>query len=110
MNINLGREVELMGDELNQIESYLAAHMLLVEPRPELIARLRTRMVKTAPEVTVEIKPAPLPAWLELKYVLFGAAGIVSSILLIVTGVKSIQGLRKLRAVRASTTTMTNPA
>lgn len=68
-------------DELKELEDYLEIALQPVEPRPGFIADLRARL---------EGAPAPQRQWpAALRYSLLAAAGLVSSMIILVTGIRA---------------------
>ncbi|MBN1148765.1 MAG: hypothetical protein JXA78_16005 [Anaerolineales bacterium] len=67
--------------ELEDLEDYLARALRPVEPRPGFIADLRARLDRApAPQ-----KQSPAA----LRYALLAAAGLLSSLIIVITGVRA---------------------
>jgi hypothetical protein len=68
-------------DELEEMEDYLESALQPVEPRPGFIADLRARL---------ETAPVPQRQWPKvLRYSLVAAAGVVSSAIIVITGIRA---------------------
>jgi hypothetical protein len=67
--------------DLQDIEAYLEQTLQSVEPRPAYVSSLKGRLLAAEPEKAVS------PAL--LKYSLWGLAGLVSSVVIVVAGVRA---------------------
>ena len=82
--------------DLAKLEDYLQANLQPVAPRPEFINNLRARLLKS--------EAAAVPATNGLRLLILAAAGIVSGVLIGITGIRAtitlLGALRILRDVR----------
>ena len=76
------RRKELTQKEIEEMEAKLQESLVPVTPRPTFVSALKGRLM-TAPEPKLPSMP---PA---LQYTILGGLGLISSILIVVTGIRA---------------------
>lgn len=75
--------------ELNRIDDYLRDTLISVEPRKEFVLNLEKKIEDNIGHSRTMSKKA--------KITIFASAGILSSLIIIITGIKATSGITKIR-------------
>jgi len=86
MDLENGTDKEL---ELDEIESYLESTLIQISPRSEFVNELKGRLINN--------QQRQYSVSRRVKIVLFTGAGLISSLLLIITGIRATANLVKMR-------------
>jgi len=86
MNLEIGTDKKY---ELDEIEAYLESTLIQISPRTEFVNELKSRLNKGQKhQYSVSRR---------VKIVLFTGAGLISSLVLIITGIRATINLVKMR-------------
>jgi hypothetical protein len=91
MKASLGWDSFEEDKDLESIERYLQIQLFPVEPAGGFISSLRVRLKAVSKEKEAAIPTVRSPHI--LKYTLLGAAGVISSLVLVITGGKALARL-----------------
>ena len=90
MNKNQWTALEPFG-EYSDLEKYLEEIMVPVAPRPRFVTDLRRRLIKAFDEIEPETKNGVNPE--VLRYSVIAGAGVLSSVLILITSIRAIKTL-----------------